>query len=213
MPLPELIIRPCDLCRSRRRRCIIPQFGQPCTVCVQAKSPCTFLWDRPKPTIHTQTEPPVHMQNNQTGSTSRLSPTTLISPINPTSNQTTSPLALAEFIRQVRQPLKPPSQDTSLYNAIDDEAGDDEELYLVGTASERDALVLNSYAPTNGLSASTLIFDSPVPGLRVRQVSSDTWFVFYRSLPYGPDQGGGGQSYEKVRNMVDEHLVEGITRR
>jgi hypothetical protein len=69
--------------------------------------------------------------------------------------------------------------------ALDDEADDDEELYLVGTASERDALMLNALAGSTDMTEPGIRPPRSIPGVRVRRVSPNVNFVFYKSKPYG----------------------------
>jgi hypothetical protein len=69
--------------------------------------------------------------------------------------------------------------------ALDDEAGDEYELYLVGTASERDALNLNSL--TSGVVAQTPLGPGDPPGSQMRQVSPSITFVRYVTRPYGAE--------------------------
>jgi hypothetical protein len=75
----------------------------------------------------------------------------------------------------------------SAHSALDDEADDDEELYLVGTASERDALVLNALTGPIEPSESTVGQSRSIPGVRIRRVSPNVSFVFYKSTPYGQE--------------------------
>lgn len=87
--------------------------------------------------------------------------------------------------------------------ALDDEANDEYELYLVGTASERDAINLNTLA----FDAHHVAAPGPTPlGTRVRRVSPTTAFIAYDTQPYGADQElfGGVQALEAL--IGPEHL-------
>lgn len=62
--------------------------------------------------------------------------------------------------------------------ALDLEANEDEEVYLVSTASERDALMLNMLAPP---ARDTSMPKDAVPGLKLRHVSPTIAFVYYQT--------------------------------
>ncbi|KAM0748224.1 hypothetical protein T439DRAFT_76556 [Meredithblackwellia eburnea MCA 4105] len=69
--------------------------------------------------------------------------------------------------------------------ALDFEAGEEHELYLIGTVAEHDALLLANFAPPHPSNPPP---QNPAPGLKLRNVSTDSSnpasFVFYRTRPY-----------------------------
>ncbi len=85
--------------------------------------------------------------------------------------------------------------------ALDAEGDADEELYLVGTASERDALILNTMTESVG---PTLVQTRPIPGVRLRTVAPGVHFVFYKSMAYGSQDEG---TWAALRDMVTPALV------
>jgi hypothetical protein len=93
--------------------------------------------------------------------------------------------------------------------ALDDEAAHDEELYIAGTASERDALILNTltaYETQAGTSATT-----GFPGLRTRVVSANVSFVFYKTAPYGLE--ASTSAWSQVEALVGSHEASVIVQR
>lgn len=148
--------RPCDNCRSRRQRCDIPSPGAPCLLCVETGKQCTFLRERRKAsTKKVDTE----LFKRELGES-----TSIGRPLS----------ALTAYILRARS-----GQGTGLEPvALDDEAAVSEELFLVGTASERDALMLNTMtgAVIPGPNAERL------PGIRLRTVALGVHFVFSQSL-------------------------------
>lgn len=122
------------------------------------------------------------------------------------------PISTAALLGQIRaskpttSPAVPAPNVSHL--ALDDEAAFDEELYLVGTASERDALILNTLTMEDSRSTPG---SSDIPGLRIRVVSPNVSFVFYKFSPYGTDAGGGNawrQVEAMVGSMVASETVE-----
>jgi hypothetical protein len=96
----------------------------------------------------------------------------------------------------------------SSHVALDDEAAQDEELYLAGTASERDALILNNLTMGDSL---VLPGVSEVPGLRIRVVSPKVSFVFYKTLPYGTDVYGDiGSTWSQVEALVGSDMASDV---
>jgi hypothetical protein len=96
--------------------------------------------------------------------------------------------------------------------ALDEEADDDEELYLVGTASERDALILNTLADAVDHPDPATPAPRHVPGVRIRRVSPNVSFVFYKSAPYGllsPRQASRSALYD----IIGEDLVRQVLER
>ncbi len=282
-------LRPCDICRSRRKRCIIPRSGEPCTLCVSIDKPCTFLHDRQRKVspseerrrdkVHSETSrrsasPPArhapamglgprpggstessrasistpapypisnysaagpsmsqHVSGPRTaewhspdgprmfasGSHPAISPL-LTLPTPPSaaswlaSRQPGSALDLIYRVRSLarEQPRQPDPQRSGsvsshshvTFGALDDDAGQDEELFLAGTASERDALILNN------------LTNPPAPGLRVRRVSPKITFVFYKSQPYGPEvRDDNDTAWSKLQRLIGPHLIVNIANR
>jgi len=87
----------------------------------------------------------------------------------------TTTLSAAKYLQSHR-----PTADDGL-RALDLEAGEEEEVYLVSTASERDALMLNLLAPTH---RNAPLPSNAVPGLKVRHVSPAIAFCYYATKPY-----------------------------
>lgn len=115
---------------------------------------------------------------------------------------------MLERIRQARQ-TQPvnivPFIPVISHVALDDEAAHDEELYLAGTASERDALILNNLTMGDSVSAPGT---TDVPGLRIRVVSPNVSFVFYKTSPYGMDgTDGSGSVWRQVESMVGSAIA------
>ncbi|WWC88922.1 uncharacterized protein L201_003837 [Kwoniella dendrophila CBS 6074] len=301
-------LRPCDNCRTRRKRCVIPEQGRSCTLCVQTHKQCTFLHERQKPgrksvtsntsTITTPSRPTQQqvspsesmstvpsnnhagpsnymIRNNNVNNRSQqqihyndISPTNLSEPGHtyssnvrtgstpisasnydsyPYWNQQPSssssnfyiPPTTARFAQStstndlISNILHAKCQNTSsqteytrqqvqrkqgLVLALDDEAAEDEELYLVGTASERDALVLNNLAYDDTTSIHSRGFQDDhrltppsIPGIRIRKVSSTVSFVFYKSLPYGPESTGGYMNaWDRLEELIGPHIAHSI---
>lgn len=47
-PRPRRSPRPCDTCRLRKTRCVVPIAGHQCTMCQERNTPCTFEQKPPK---------------------------------------------------------------------------------------------------------------------------------------------------------------------
>lgn len=90
--------------------------------------------------------------------------------------------------------------------ALDTEGeGDDEELHLVGTASERDALILSTMTESASPGSGVVQLRS-IPGVRLRTVAPDVHFVFYKIIPYG-NEPSDESTWVALRDMVTPALV------
>ena len=100
------------------------------------------------------------------------------------------------------------SPESSPYVALDVDAAADEELYLLGTAFETDALMLNTM--TDHLPRTSNPPRGPI-GLRVRKVSFNppVSFIFYRSLPYG-SEADDLAAWARIEGLLGPSLVGGI---
>lgn len=112
------------------------------------------------------------------------------------------PRGVTDLIAEVQYASSTASNIRQLYLTIEDEgaldldAGEENELYLVGTVAERDALMLSQLVPASQTSSDTPRV--PAPGLRIRNVSSDprnpAAFVYYQSKPYPIKEPAAGLS-------------------
>ncbi|WVR06755.1 hypothetical protein IAU60_003790 [Kwoniella sp. DSM 27419] len=317
-------LRPCDNCRRRRKRCLIPRSGDPCTLCVTTKKLCTFLYDRrrkspgqghdPSTSRTDATHFPSDTSREMPMSTQTSMQTTTFDPI--LAHRGTHNLSLTQSQRHRVEPawsdergmpvrdqspvratvpaMEPrerlsdwyteptayhhhlnqgnpiptfapsdsiPSVSPQIYHsnghvhaeptagggsaldlinrirragrdglphqpnivdplqqhptALDDDAGEGEELFLAGTASERDALILNNL--TSDSSSGTgheVPLNPPAPGLRIRRVSPKVSFVFYKSQPYGPEiLPEADTAWDQLERLIGSHLAENIVRR
>lgn len=110
---------------------------------------------------------------------------------------------LASYILSVRGPSLLVAEPIPL----DREGESDEELYLVGTASERDALILNSMTESVGPgSVHHSRTNLRMPGVRLRTVAPGVHFVFYKSVPCG-NEPDGESTWTALRDMVTPALV------
>jgi hypothetical protein len=113
--------------------------------------------------------------------------------------------------RRANPVASPP--DTLDAPALDHEAADDEDLYLLGTASERDALVLNVMAGEDGDQSNSPMRQNRAtafPGLRIHRVSPSVSFVFHKSHPYGPEILDESAAWVKLERLVGPHLADSI---
>ncbi|KLT41590.1 hypothetical protein CC85DRAFT_118987 [Cutaneotrichosporon oleaginosum] len=200
-------IRPCDNCRSRRQRCDIPRAGEACRLCVVTKKQCTFLRERRKAPsdlkklAEREAELTAQLGKERTprgqNSSAESAATHASTSSSPEPGSTACLAHLTSYILSTRgAPMLVPEP-----MALDAEGDADEELYLVGTASERDALILNNMTDSVGPS---LVQPRPIPGVRLRTVAPGVHFVFYKSMPYGsPDEG----TWATLRDMITPALV------
>ncbi|KAM0751830.1 hypothetical protein T439DRAFT_325021 [Meredithblackwellia eburnea MCA 4105] len=215
--------RPCDRCRSRKQRCVIPKLNEPCLNCTLSEKSCTF---------HAPPEPRFKVRRTET--TSSPSTGSASGPsVSPAANFELPPTAeppaavspqrdldlpdlqslwpvdldptplpvlpaqipsagLSDLLAVITMPGAIPDScdfddeedDDQLYLSLDLESGHDEELCLVGTASESDALVL-SMLVTDALSAAE---PAVSPELKMRHVSRDlsnpVTFLYHVTRPY-----------------------------
>ncbi|RSH80214.1 hypothetical protein EHS25_007224 [Saitozyma podzolica] len=113
--------------------------------------------------------------------------------------------------RRANPVASPP--DTLDAPALDHEAADDEDLYLLGTASERDALVLNVMAGEDEDQSNSPMRQNRAtafPGLRIHRVSPSVSFVFHKSHPYGPEILDESAAWVKLERLVGPHLADSI---
>ncbi|BEI88258.1 uncharacterized protein CcaverHIS019_0109760 [Cutaneotrichosporon cavernicola] len=199
-------IRPCDNCRSRRQRCDIPRAGEACRLCVVTKKQCTFLRERRKApsdlkklaereaelTAQMGKERPPFIQNNSTESAATNASTG-------SSPEPANSACLAHLTAYILSTRGAPLLVAEPV-ALDTEGDADEELYLVGTASERDSLILNNMTESIGPS---LVQTRQIPGVRLRTVAPGVHFVFYKSMPYTQDEG----AWAALRDMVTPALI------
>ncbi|BEI80455.1 hypothetical protein CcaverHIS002_0109840 [Cutaneotrichosporon cavernicola] len=199
-------IRPCDNCRSCRQRCDIPRAGEACRLCVVTKKQCTFLRERRKApsdlkklaereaelTAQMGKERPPFIQNNSTESAATNASTG-------SSPEPANSACLAHLTAYILSTRGAPLLVAEPV-ALDTEGDADEELYLVGTASERDSLILNNMTESIGPS---LVQTRQIPGVRLRTVAPGVHFVFYKSMPYTQDEG----AWAALRDMVTPALI------
>lgn len=199
-------IRPCDNCRSRRQRCDIPAAGEACRLCVITKKQCTFLRERRKAPSDLKKlaereaelaaqmgkERPPLLQNMSTESAA----TNASTGSSPEPANSTCLAHLAAYILGARGASLVVAEPV----ALDAEGEADEELYLVGTASERDTLILNNMTESVG---PNLVQTRAIPGVRLRTVAPGVHFVFYKSVRYTQDEG----TWVTLRDMVTPALV------
>lgn len=198
--------RPCDNCRSRRQRCDIPRAGEACRLCVVTKKQCTFLRERRKAPsdlkklAEREAELAVQLGKDQPlahTSSAESAATHASTGSSPEPANTACLAHLTAYILSTRgTPLL-----VAEPVALDAEGDADEELYLVGTASERDALILNNM--TESVSP-TLVQTRPIPGVRLRTVAPAVHFVFYKSMAYGSQDES---TWAALRDMVTPPLV------
>lgn len=213
--------RPCDNCRSRRQRCDIPRAGEACRLCVVTKKQCTFLRERRKAPSDLKklaereaeliqqmqqgsgvnggmAEHRPSLSQHTSAESAMTNPTSAASSPEPPGGACLA--HLTSYILSTRGPPLLVAEPV----ALDVEGDrDNEELYLVGTASERDALILNTMTESVGPS---LVQTRPIPGVRLRTVAPNVHFVFYKSVPYG-NEPSDESTWVALRDMVTPALV------
>ena len=135
-------------------------------------------------------------------------------PIHTPSIPTLSTTAIVDRIREAsraRIAICPAANPSNSHLALDDEATHDEELYLAGTASEKDALILNNLTMGDSSFGPEA---TEVPGLRIRVVSPNVSFVFYKTLPYGMDPDQAVDScWARVEALMGREVAYGVVDR
>lgn len=135
------------------------------------------------------------------------------SPVTPVPQASLAPSALIDLVRRGQQTLPAATIDTFTGQALDDEAADDEELYLVGTAVERDALVLHRLASESNHTlhhSSTTGSTGTTANIRTRAVSPTVSFVFYKSTPYDFEGSRGAGVYSQVKGLMDDRQAKDV---
>lgn len=128
------------------------------------------------------------------------------SPLTPMNNTALGPLALVDLIRR-GHPAAPSENTHSAGRALDDEAADNEELYIVGTAVERDALVLHRLASGSNQALGT---PNGSANIRTRAVSPSVSFVFYKSSPYDFESGRSEGVYQQVKGLMEDRVADDV---
>ena len=129
------------------------------------------------------------------------------SPVTPRPHASLPPSTLVDLVRRGHHSEAAPDIDTFTGQALDDEAADDEELYLVGTAVERDALVLHRLASGT---THTSAYNNTSANIRTRAVSPTVSFVFYKSTPYEFEGSRGGGVFSQIKGLMDDKQAQDV---